>query len=282
LLDSFGFFCVQRPTYDEVLDVTDACRLLLLDWLDSNGHVDLVKTRTLSGDSLLHEAVYNKETVIAVWHAQRFSQLAHTRSTTSGQLPVHVSLERVADQDNCVDSALCQFMIHYSGEGRGSFPWCHDRRTWALEDSKGRTVNDYASSCCVEQLRKRALRCVNEKSYRQMLDMALDEASTIQLFEFHVQRSNLEDSTFSDCYDEIRFFHAFRWVVWTYSSGTNRPFTTTTGIALCSKVPTDILGMGKVGQAISSGFHVFSVRRSILLETAWKSLGHVAERMGLI
>jgi hypothetical protein len=120
--------CVHRPDFDERSCLTDACRLLLLAWLDSNGYVDLVKTRTSSGDSILHVAVHNKETVIAVWLACEFPMLAHMRSATTGQLPVHVALERVADQDDCVEKALCQFMIQYSGEGRGYMAWLKDEK----------------------------------------------------------------------------------------------------------------------------------------------------------
>jgi hypothetical protein len=202
-----ALLCVQRPAYDELLCITDACRLLLLDWLYSNGYVDLVTTRSTLCDSILHEAVCYKETVIAVWLARRFPVLAHTRSATTGQLPVHVALERVADQDDCVEKAVCKFMILYAGEGRSSVSWSMDMRAWALEDSNGRTVKDYAMSCSVDEVQKEALKAGHRKAYHRMLDMALDEACSTTSFQSHAERTKLKGFRFDD-WDEMRFIHS--------------------------------------------------------------------------
>jgi hypothetical protein len=174
-------------------------------------------------------------------------------------------------------------MIQYAGEGRGYDAWRNDKRAWALEDSSGRDVKDYAMSCCVEDVRKEALESGYQKVYRQMLEMALDEASSVQSFESHAERNNCNTRcpvTMMRCDSSI---HAFPWVVWIYSSGTSRHFTMMMIIILCTKVSAEIFQVVEAGKR-TNGFQVFSVhrQRSFLLETVWRSLGNAAESKGLI
>jgi hypothetical protein len=124
--------------------------------------------------------------------------------------PQPVALQRIAGQDGCLEKAMCKFMIQYAGEGRGGYDavaWCKDKRAWALEDSNGRTVKDYAMSCCVSEVRNEALKSGYQKAYRRMLTVALDEACSTTSFQSHAERTNLKGFRFDD-WDEMRFIHA--------------------------------------------------------------------------
>jgi hypothetical protein len=123
------------------------------------------------------------------------------------QWTVHVTLERVADQDDCVEKAICKFMIRYAGEGRGSLGWSIDLRAWALEDANGKTVQDYAMSCSLDKVWNKALKSSHQKAYRQMLAMAMDEASSAASFQLHAENYDLKNFRFDE-WDEMCFVHS--------------------------------------------------------------------------
>eukprot|EP00978_Attheya_sp_CCMP212_P006846 scaffold15966_cov52-Attheya_sp.AAC.4 len=197
-------FAVLRKPKNDPLGDTEAKRLLLLKWLLDHCDVDPIKLRTLSGETMLHEAVRNGETVLAIWLAANYHVLTHVMGETSGKLPVHISLESSPSS-----GSLAHFMILYTGEGRNYDAWTKDERSWNLTDRDGRTVREYAKFCDDECIRNKAWKPDRNSSFATMVDILGDSESTADQFDAHCHEHSLYRFVEPLCHhmEETRFLY---------------------------------------------------------------------------
>jgi len=203
------FALLGKPQNDPLGD-TEAKTLLLLKWLLDNCGVDPTELRTECGETMLHEAVRNGQTVLAIWLAATYHMLTRVIGDTSGKMPVHISLELAPSNDKRASGSLAHFMIMYAGEGRDRDGWTKDERAWNLTDRDGRTVRDYAKCCKDKQIWYQAWKPDWNSNFALMIDMLGDGESTVDQFDIHCKEHFMHEfiEFLSDNVEEIRFMYA--------------------------------------------------------------------------
>eukprot|EP00978_Attheya_sp_CCMP212_P048017 scaffold461444_cov165-Attheya_sp.AAC.1 len=204
-------FAVLGKPQNDPLDDTEAKTLLLLKWLLNNCDVDPTELRTEGGETMLHEAVRNGQTVLAIWLAATYHILTHVIGDTSGKMPVHLSLELAPpNDDKGTSGSLAHFMIMYAGEGRQHGTWTKDERAWNLTDRDGHTVRDYAKCCKDKHVWYQAWKPYWDSNFSLMIDMLGDGESTADQFDAHCKEHFMHGfiEALSDDMEEIRFLFA--------------------------------------------------------------------------